>query len=88
MSIYAKVQRCQASEQGSPATATAESEHRPARVELDFEADGPLFPASPVIVGNEMFVTSLSLPLTDAVGDEPEEDVRRFTVSRMKIPNR
>lgn len=54
----------------------------------DGSPDGLLFPASPVIVGNEMFVTNLALPLTAAVGDEPEEDVRRWTVSRLKIPGR
>lgn len=47
---------------------------------------GLLFPASPVIVGDEMFVTNLAIPLTDAVGDEPEEDVKRWTVSRIKLP--
>lgn len=47
---------------------------------------GLLFPASLVIVNNEIFVTNLALPLTDAVGDESEEDVTRYTISRMKIP--
>lgn len=58
-----------------------------------FEGIGPdgapkglLFPASPVIVGDEMFVTNLALPLTPMVGDEPEEDVTRWTVSRIKLP--
>lgn len=54
----------------------------------DGSPDGLLFPASAVIVGDEMFVTNLALPLTAAAGDEPEEDVRRFTVSRLKVPNR
>ena len=49
--------------------------------------DGLLFPASPVIVGDEIFVTNLAIALTPAVGDEPEEDVTRWTVSRMKLPN-
>jgi hypothetical protein len=35
-----------------------------------------------------MFVTNLALPLTGNVGDEPEEAVTRFTVSRIKVPNR
>ena len=48
--------------------------------------DGLLFPASPVIFGNEIFVTNLALPLTDTAGDEPEEDVTRWTISRMKLP--
>jgi DNA-binding beta-propeller fold protein YncE len=47
---------------------------------------GLLFPASPVIVSDEMFVTNLALPLTSAVGDEPEEDVTRWTVSRIRLP--
>jgi sugar lactone lactonase YvrE len=50
--------------------------------------DGLLFPASLVIVGNEIFVTNLALPLTGAAGDEPEEDVTRWTIARMKLPRR
>jgi DNA-binding beta-propeller fold protein YncE len=52
----------------------------------DGTPDGLLFPASLVIVGDDMFVTNLALPLTGAVGDEPEEDVTRWTVSRIKLP--
>jgi len=52
----------------------------------DGSPKGLLFPASPVIVGDEMFVTNLALPLTPTAGDEPEEDVTRFTVSRIKLP--
>ena len=47
---------------------------------------GLLFPASPVIVGDELFVTNLAIALTPATGDEPEEDVTRWTVSRIKLP--
>jgi DNA-binding beta-propeller fold protein YncE len=47
--------------------------------------EGLLFPASLAIVGREMFVTNLALPLTDAIGDEPEEDVTRWTVSRVNL---
>jgi len=47
---------------------------------------GLLFPASPVIVGDDMFVTNLAIPLTGTVGDEPEEDVTRWTVSRIELP--
>lgn len=47
--------------------------------------NGLLFPASLVIVDDEIFVTNLALPLNGTPGDEPEEDVTRFTVSRMKI---
>lgn len=48
---------------------------------------GLLFPASVVIVGDDLFVTNLALPLTPTAGDEPEEDVTRFTVSRIKLPH-
>jgi DNA-binding beta-propeller fold protein YncE len=47
---------------------------------------GFLFPASLVIVGREFFVTNLALPLTGNVGDEPEEDVTRWTISRVLLP--
>ena len=56
--------------------------------------DGLLFPASPVIVGDEIFVTNLAVALTsptptnpDGLGDEPEEDVTRYTISRMRLPH-
>jgi len=49
---------------------------------------GLLFPASMVIVRDHMYVTNLALPLTPAVGDEPEEDVTRWTVARFKVPKR
>ncbi len=48
---------------------------------------GLLFPASLVIVEDKIFVTNLALPLTPAAGDEPEEDVTRWTISRINIPN-
>jgi len=47
---------------------------------------GLLFPASLVIVDDEIFVTNLALPLNATAGDEPEEDVTRYTVSRIKLP--
>lgn len=53
-------------------------------IRRDGSPRGLLFPASLVIVGKEIFVTNLALPLTG--GDEPEADVTRYTVSRMKIP--
>jgi DNA-binding beta-propeller fold protein YncE len=46
---------------------------------------GLLFPASIVILDDELFVTNLALPLTPAIGDEPEEDVRRYTISRFPL---
>ncbi|MEX2163198.1 MAG: SMP-30/gluconolactonase/LRE family protein [Sulfuricaulis sp.] len=53
-------------------------------IRQDGSPKGLLFPASLVIVKKEIFVTNLALPLTG--GDEPEADVTRYTVSRMKIP--
>ena len=47
---------------------------------------GLLFPASLVINGKWVFVTNLALPLTGTDGDEPEEDISKFTVSRIKNP--
>jgi len=47
---------------------------------------GLLFPASIVFSKGSAFVTNLALPLTSAVGDEPEEDVRVYTISRIKVP--
>jgi DNA-binding beta-propeller fold protein YncE len=46
---------------------------------------GLLFPASLVINDNKMYITNLALPLTPASGDEPEEDVSQFTVSKIKL---
>ena len=45
---------------------------------------GLLFPASLVAADGWMYVTNLALPLTPMVGDEPEEDVTRWTVSRFR----
>ena len=53
----------------------------------DGAARGLLFPGSLVIVGHRIVVTNLALPLTAAVGDEPEEDVTTFTVSRINMLN-
>ncbi len=55
-------------------------------IKRDGTPDGLLFPASPVIVGEEIFVTNLAVALTDAVGDEPEEDVKLWTISTMRLP--
>ncbi len=51
---------------------------------------GLLFPASIVVLGDDLFVTNLALPLTAIEKDEPEEDVRRYTISRIRarIPAR
>jgi DNA-binding beta-propeller fold protein YncE len=53
----------------------------------DGAARGLLFPASLVVSGKWIFVTNLALPLTANIGDEPEEAISVFTVSRIKIPN-
>jgi DNA-binding beta-propeller fold protein YncE len=55
-------------------------------IRRDGSPEGLLFPASLVIVGDDMFVTNLALTLTPAAGDEPEEDVSRYTVSRIRLP--
>lgn len=56
-------------------------------VGADGRPAGLLFPASLAMTGGYMYVTNLALPLTPMVGDEPEEDVTRWTVSRFRIPN-
>jgi sugar lactone lactonase YvrE len=48
---------------------------------------GLSFPASIAIVGDNMFVTNLGLPLTPTAGDEWEEKVTRYTVSRIRMPS-
>jgi sugar lactone lactonase YvrE len=55
-------------------------------IRRDGTPEGLLFPASMVILDDEMFVTNAALPLTPAVGDEPEEEVTRWTVSRIRLP--
>jgi DNA-binding beta-propeller fold protein YncE len=52
----------------------------------DGSPDGLLFPASLVIVDGKIFVTNLALPLTITQGDEPEEDVKKYTISEIEIP--
>ena len=49
---------------------------------------GLLFPASLVIVDDWMYVTNLALPLNNIPGDEVEEDVTLWTVSRIRLPER
>jgi len=56
-------------------------------INRDGAPDGLLFPASPVIVGNEIFVTNLAVALTSAAGDEPEEDVKLWTISTLRLPH-
>lgn len=52
------------------------------------EPKGLLFPASLVLSGGFIYVTNAALALTPASGDEPEEDVTRFTVSRIALGGR
>lgn len=56
---------------------------------LGIRADGTprglLFPASPVIVGHDIFVTNLALPLGPGA-NEPESDVTVYTIARIEIP--
>ena len=54
-------------------------------VRADGSPAGLLFPASMAIFDGVMYITNLALPLTDAVGDEPEEDVRRWNIVRMRV---
>jgi sugar lactone lactonase YvrE len=51
----------------------------------DGAVKGLLFPASIVLSKGSLFVTNLALALTEATGDEPEEDVTVFTVSRIPL---
>ena len=55
-------------------------------IRSDGSTRGLLFPASLVISGKWVFVTNLALPLTPTMGDEPEEYISKYTVSRIKIP--
>ncbi|MGH8991323.1 MAG: SMP-30/gluconolactonase/LRE family protein [Acidimicrobiia bacterium] len=52
----------------------------------DGSPKGLLFPASLVIVDDDVFVTNLADAYTEPVGDEIEEQVKRFTVSHIKLP--
>lgn len=51
----------------------------------DGAARGLIFPASIVLSRGSLYVTNAALVLTGAVGDEPEEDVTAFTVSRIPL---
>lgn len=56
-------------------------------IQKDGSARGLLFPASLAIVKDEIFVTNLALPLDGVAGNEPEEDVTTYTISRMLLPD-
>jgi len=49
-------------------------------------ARGLLFPASLEIIGNNIFVTNMAQVATPVIGDEPEEQVTRYTVSKIRAP--
>lgn len=53
----------------------------------DGTPNGLLFPASPVIVGDWMYVTNAALPLVGN-GTEWESDVKRWSIARLKLPKR
>ncbi len=56
-------------------------------IDADGAPRGLLFPAATAVQGDWMLVINLALPITAAVGDEWEEDVTRWTVSRFRIPD-
>lgn len=55
-------------------------------IRRDGSVSGLLFPASIVISGRKMFVTNLALVLDGIAGNEPEEDVTKYTISRIILP--
>jgi sugar lactone lactonase YvrE len=57
-------------------------------IAADGAPEGLLFPASTAVLGDWMFVTNLALPLTAVAGDEWEEQVRRWSLSRFRLPGR
>lgn len=58
-----------------------------AGIKRDGSPRGLLFPASVAILRGFAYVTNLALPLTPVVGDEPEEDVTVYTISRIRLRN-
>lgn len=55
-------------------------------IDADGAPRGLLFPAASAVQGDWMLVINLALPITAAQGDEWEEDVTRWTISRFRIP--
>ncbi len=57
-------------------------------IKKDGSTRGLLFPASLVFLDGKVYVTNLALPLFTPlfVGDEPEDDVVTYTVSRINVP--
>lgn len=55
-------------------------------IDADGAPRGLLFPAATAVQGDWMLVINLALPITAAQGDEWEEDVTRWTISRFRIP--
>lgn len=56
-------------------------------IDADGAPRGLLFPAASAVQGDWMLVINLALPITAAEGDEWEEDVTRWTISRFRIPD-
>ena len=52
----------------------------------DGSARGLLFPGSLTILDNKIYVTNLAQVATPAMGDEPEESITTYTVSKIRIP--
>lgn len=52
----------------------------------DGRPEGLLVPASLAFLAGDMVVTNLAEAITPMIGDEPEEDVTRWTVSRLTLP--
>ena len=55
-------------------------------IDADGAPRGLLFPAASAVQGDWMLVINLSLPITAAEGDEWEEDVKRWTIARFRLP--
>lgn len=55
-------------------------------IDADGAPLGLLFPAASAVQGEWMLVINLALPITAVQGDEWEEDVTRWTISRFRIP--
>lgn len=56
------------------------------RVRPDGTPEGLLFPAAAAVVGSRMIVANLAPPITEAAGDEWEEEVTRWNLVQFDIP--
>ncbi len=55
-------------------------------IDADGAPKGLLFPTNIAFLGNDMYVANLAQYYTTAEGDEPEEDVKVHTISRIALP--